>query len=163
MGIQQASFMSTALASGSAVTVIGPWQMYIYATESTGRVRVTYHTDGTISRQIDGPVVIATTGGSRWYNPTTAGIGDTHWIRATPSNVFNGGSNNNSGLNTWLQLNTDRFWELNLNDFVGTGSSSSRFTRLLFEIATDSGGSNIVARSTNNILSGEYYAYSGGF
>lgn len=159
MGIQQASLIASTLASGAVVPIIGPWRLYIYATNSTGRARITYHTDGTISRTIDGPVVIGTVGGSRWYNPTTVGIGTTHWIRATATDVVNSAPNAGSGVGTWLQLTSDRFWEVNLNDFVGGGSSQTRFVRLLFEIATDSGGSNIVARSTDNVLLGEYYTY----
>lgn len=53
-------------------------------------------------------------------------------------------------LNTWHQLNTDRLWTLTAN--AGTGATSITFTA---ELATDSGGTNIVASSTGNTLTAE--------
>lgn len=74
---------------------------------------------------------------SSWYNPTTPGIGTTHWVRATQ---VSGDAIGGAAMNTWLQLNAVRTWQLHVNNF-GVGKSGVA----TFEIATDAAGVTIIA------------------
>jgi hypothetical protein len=70
-----------------------------------------------------------------WYRNGGATIGDGFWVRAT---VTSGGLSGGSGTGTWLQLSSSRNWQRNRTT---VGSSAGTIT---LEIATDSGGTNIV-------------------
>lgn len=96
----------------------------------TGTLR--FNTDGTIT-QVETP-----NGGGgtmQWYSPTTASIGTSYWVRCTrqSGNALNVGTEN-----TWQQLSANRTFGYSSTTDVMDGF----FT---FQLATDSGGANIVA------------------
>jgi hypothetical protein len=69
-----------------------------------------------------------------WHSNPTATVGDTFWIRATPTTgTFTSGTTG-----SWLQMNIDNVWT------VSAPSLGSKSCTCTFEIATDSGGTNIV-------------------
>lgn len=71
----------------------------------------------------------------------------TYWIRATEYANTTGNNhswtNSTHNLNTWYQLNTNRLW--NFEDNSLTASYVGRSVTLKIDIASDSGGSTIVA------------------
>ena len=78
-----------------------------------------------------------------WGTPTTAGAGSGFWIRFTRT-FFSGGAGNSATASTgWLQLNTTR--SIDVTRTSGFGVTTADYT---IEIATDSGGSNIVATAS---------------
>ena len=81
-------------------------------------------------------------GSSSWGSPTTVGIGASYWARITPTS----GSFDSNSASAWTQLTSGAGCQL-ANTF---GSYSVTFT---VEIATDSGGSNIVFTRTGNVMS----------
>lgn len=99
---------------------------------------VTFNTDGTVSGTIGGTGSNGATG-DRWYQPTESGIGSGYWIRATLSSGLSP-NNGNPGVGTWLALSSGRTWGYT----SGGGTLGTRDGTLLFEIASDSGGSTVV-------------------
>lgn len=79
-------------------------------------------------------------GPSNWVNvaPTT-GIGNSYWMRVNVSNVTNTAYTNISP-GTWYQLSLDRTFAVQ-----NTGTALEGTGDFTISIATDSGGSNIVA------------------
>lgn len=79
-----------------------------------------------------------------WATPTTAGIGSNYYIRFTRT-FFSGGFGGDTATPStgWLQLNSGE----GIQVFNGSGSAvtSAEYT---IEIATDSGGSNIIATAS---------------
>jgi hypothetical protein len=100
---------------------------------STGvaRSNITFQTDGT-ETHVSG----VTVNGPNWTTPTTAGIGNTHWIKIVPDASVLA----TTGLvaNTWTQLSVAR--PITLTSGVGARSSSGTAY-----IATDAAGANIVS------------------
>ena len=96
-------------------------------------------TDGTMQRYItDGQSYSSwSPDPMEWAFPARAGIGNRYWIKAT-SNVADDPNSGNS-VGTWHALTSDVefVWQ---RSALGTKSGSVKI-----EIATDSGGSNIVA------------------
>ena len=96
-----------------------------------------FNSDGSIQRNLNGGYSAWNPTPDEWSarQPITA-IGDNYWIRAT----LDAGSTPTAGtLNTWQQLSTNREWYIS-RPVVGV----STFT-VKIEIATDSGGTNIIA------------------
>lgn len=95
---------------------------------------VNFRFDGTVSGSVS-----PTTGGANeangdmWYQPATAGIGSSYWIRATLSS---GTTPTTGTMNTWQQLDVTRTWE----NKSGLGNVGSRSSTILFEISATSGG-----------------------
>lgn len=79
-----------------------------------------------------------------WGTPTTAGAGNSYWVRATLSS----GSTPSGTLNTWLQLSTTRGWSV----FRSSSSVGTTTSVLTIQIATDSGGSNIIDTATITLV-----------
>lgn len=80
-----------------------------------------------------------------WATPTTTNVGTNYYIRFTRT-FFSGsspGNNTATGTTGWLQLNSYRSIEV----FNG-GVQSSVTADYTIEIATDSGGSNIIATAS---------------
>ena len=106
--------------------------------------KVTFGTDGSITQY-------TTLGGSAayadgWYYANTTGIGAYFWIRCT----VNSGAVGGSGTGTWLALTADRYWYV---EWVLTfaGSNTANIT---VQIASDSGGTNIVSSCTFDLTAG---------
>lgn len=113
---------------------------------TTYRVQIIFQTDGTIDiGQLIG-----------------AGIQNVEEYSANPSNIWvrctNTGGNDMTGgaaRNTWHQCNVQRIFEMEYTSGGGNDSITGEFT---FELATDSGGSNIVATATGiTVSAGELF------
>ncbi|MHC4371641.1 MAG: hypothetical protein ACYSW8_28840, partial [Planctomycetota bacterium] len=92
--------------------------------------------DGSLQRTITGTYSDFST---EWGTPESSTVGDGYWVRATKiSGIDPNGTN--SGFGTWLQLNATREWSHLQTTIAATGP-----TKIKLELATDSGGSNIVA------------------
>lgn len=98
---------------------------------SDASASITLVTDGSVSKIGNQPGSSM----SNWYLPNTVGIGTSHWVRATVTS----GTLTSGTAGTWLQLSSNRTW--NKQQTI-IGASSVTFT---LELATDSGGANIVA------------------
>lgn len=98
-----------------------------------------FYSDGTWDANLDGNGVV----GDNWATPTTANVGTNFYIRFTRTS-FNGGSFNSATASTgFLQLNTTQGVIVARTSTPGT--ASAEYT---IEIATDSGGSNIIANAS---------------
>lgn len=97
---------------------------------ATATATTTFQTDGSVTHATSsspGPM-------SSWFLPNVAGIGNSHWVRATiVSGTFTTGT-----AGSWLALSSLRTWTKTQNV---VGASTVSFT---LELATDSGGTNIV-------------------
>lgn len=100
---------------------------------------LTFDSDG------DGTMAGISSDSFNWFQPTTAGIGAGYWIRLT----VNSGTSPTGGspTATWLQLNSARSWSLTRTTI---GTSSGNYT---LQIASDSGGANIVSDATITMTS----------
>lgn len=77
-----------------------------------------------------------------WYLPTTAAIGNGYWVRAN----ITGDAPAGPASGAWSQLNINRTWSLSQSS-VGTKTCT-----LSLAIATDAGGTNIIATGTATIF-----------
>lgn len=91
-----------------------------------------YRDDGRIT-DVDDRMV------DNWGSPTTSGAGAAYWVRAT---LISGATPDGSALNTWHQMSTNPFWSITRN---GDGIT---WSNLNIQIASDSGGSNILDTHT---------------
>ncbi len=84
-----------------------------------------------------------------WATPTTTGIGSSYWIRFTRTS-FSGsfGGNTATPSTGWLQLSGNPGISV-----YNAGSEAIATAEYTIEIATDSGGSNIIATATFITLS----------
>lgn len=106
------------------------------------------NTNGTLEITNNGTV----TATHQWYNPTTTGIGNTHWVRFTrTSETLAGvGSKSTTASTGWLALTAQQSVQAFANATAGTIASARGIYTV--EIATDSGGSNIVCSGSYDIL-----------
>jgi len=109
-----------------------------------GYITLTFNTNGTWSCVGS---VSGTIASGNWASPTTSGVGSLYWIRwtRTASTLGGGSSTPSSG---WLGLDAARTITVT-NDGTSGGYVDSTYT---LEIATDSGGSNVVASCTGTYL-----------
>ena len=82
-----------------------------------------------------------TPGSSNWYTPTTTGIGNSYYVKYTVTS----GSASSNAASSFTLLNTPP-------SITKTASAGSGTCTFKIEIATDSGGTNIVFTSTGNVL-----------
>lgn len=84
-----------------------------------------------------------------WVTPTTAGIGTGKYVKFTLNSVSGtGGTWTNT--TAWLQLSTTQFVQVTETSGTG-GASRTRGANYTVQIATDSGGTNIVTSGTVTI------------
>lgn len=108
-------------------------------------------TDASCSLQLNTDGTMSSTGnfstvGPNWYLPTSTGVGANYWVRMTVT----AGSNPTVGtVGSWLQLSSNRAWTWTRTT---TGVLSATVT---VELATDSGGANIIATKTGIVVSAE--------
>jgi hypothetical protein len=102
----------------------------------TASAEVKYNNNGTKERRINGGSYV---GNGNWYSPTTASIGDTHWVRFTK--VSESGATISGTFGSWLQLNSSR----SLSISTSSGEASGV---IIIELSTDSSGTPIVATGT---------------
>jgi hypothetical protein len=77
-----------------------------------------------------------------WASPTTTGIGSSYWIRVTRTFFSGGLFNSATGSTGWLQLSSAQIITVTTGGYDGSGADYT------VQIATDSGGSNIVATAS---------------
>jgi hypothetical protein len=99
-----------------------------------------FNSNGTIQTQTSDTGI---QGSGNWASPTTAGIGSSYWIRVTQTGSF-GSSTTEYGnaRGVWISLSITPFFG------VERSSNGAGYRQYTVEIATDSGGSNIVATKT---------------
>jgi hypothetical protein len=101
------------------------------------------NTNGTWDQRDNNGVQISGT----WGSPSVSGIGSNYWVKFTLNSV-SGSTGSATATTGWQQLNAARNVDLlKLNG--GTITYSGNYT---VQIASDSGGSNIVATASNFIL-----------
>lgn len=99
---------------------------------------ITFGTDGVITMaRVNGGTTT-----SDWGTPTTPGEGANYWVRAT---LNSGSTPSGPALGSWHQLSSSRAWALTRTS-VGVLSC-----QLNVQIASDSGGSNILSSCTVNL------------
>jgi hypothetical protein len=94
----------------------------------------------------DGYINVFTNGlnytSGQWTSPITSGIGSSYWMRFTQTSSFGSTDLIGSGTGVWHQLSS------NPSIGVSKGSVGGGYRIFNIQIATDSGGSNIVASTT---------------
>ena len=89
-------------------------------------------------------------GAGSWATPNTAGIGSSYWIRFTQTATSGGPiTAYGSARGVWIQMSSVLYFGVSR-----TANGTGYFTYTV-QIASDSGGSNIVATATNIELSAE--------
>lgn len=101
---------------------------------------LTFNSDGTISYAATAND-LSSPGSTSWYAPTITGIGSLYWIRLTATT----GTFTTNGASAFTSLAS----AISATKSATTGAASVTFT---IEIASDSGGTNIVLTSTGNQL-----------
>lgn len=106
---------------------------------------ITFNSNGTISL---GTSNLGTQGSGNWATPTTTNIGSSYWIRATQTGSYGtggigGATQYGSTRGVWISLQNVPTYGVSR---TGNGMGGFYYT---FQIATDSGGSNIIATVTN--------------
>lgn len=129
MGIHQAF-----LGSGGGRVVSPLTDRNVVASSISAEPTVTVKTDGTLYRT---GISSAT---DQWFEPTTAGIGSSYWVRFT---VTAGDALSYTPGSGWLQISEDRL--------IGNVREGKPTSVVLIEIASDSGGSNVVTSGTFTI------------
>lgn len=124
-------------ASSVVVSIPGTFNASDSQTGTTATAEVAFNSDGTA---YNGPNQLSPLG--TWATPTGAGVGDDFWIRATVTS----GALSSGTTGSWLQLSSNRSWTV-ARSFPGISSAT-----VTFEIATDSGGSNIVDSGSGTLL-----------
>lgn len=136
--------MSGAVLVAAAIVAVNPYVLWngltVFASDSistpgVAQAGMQFNTDGSCT-------LIGSLGTNpNWYTPTTGSIGNSHWVRATVLT----GSITSGTTGSWLQLSSARSWS-RLTGTLGVSGAT-----VLIEIATDSGGTNIVSTGTLNI------------
>lgn len=143
-------FLNTSNAAvGAIVPSLPSMSLTKYITGSGGvTARVIVYSDGRYYGDIQAPLVVRTDGD--WYTPRKTGVGSSYWgrMRYTGSNPVQDFATGDDPMDTWISLGSTRMWTKNISR--STAGATTRTYTLIFEIASDAAGSNIV--STGNIF-----------
>jgi hypothetical protein len=126
----------------------------IYGTAYPGEsayAELTFNSNGTITA---GTSNSGTQSSGNWATPTTTGIGSSYWVRATQTGSygtggFGGATQYGSAKGVWHQISNTPYFGVSR---TGNGMGGFYYT---IQIASDSGGSNILATATNVEIAAE--------
>jgi hypothetical protein len=100
-----------------------------------------FKSNGTWETQENGSLITS----GNWGSPTTSGAGSNYWVRFTRTSFTPiGGPEYSTATTGWLNLGSDQVIQV-YTYFDNIDASSGTYT---IQIATDSGGANIVATAT---------------
>jgi len=140
-GIASGAINMNALHGKSAITIGMSVAPYITAgnanTSGSVTASFTLNSNGTCSATA-APITDEANYPANWATSTTTGIGSSYWARVTVTS----GSLTSGTTGSWVQLSSNTTWSKNT---TGTGGATVLFT---LEIASDSGGSNILVTKT---------------
>ena len=127
--------------SGGAVSAFGgnmTGSQFGGTVTTTASVTVIMWPDGTFTGGFTGNVGgVNSAAGDVWYNPVTAGIGNSHWVRATVTgSVLTSGT-----INVWTQLSVNQSWVLR----TAASAFSFKSSTLVLDVSSSASGSPIVA------------------
>jgi hypothetical protein len=88
-------------------------------------------------------------GAGSWATPNTAGIGSSYWIRFTQTASVGGTTEYGSARGVWNQISSTLYFG------VSRTANGAGYRTYTVQIASDSGGSNIVATKTGIELGAE--------
>ena len=126
-----------AIVSGRAsLRLEGGTARHMTVAPTPASAHIIFGTDGTHHKSVGGVV----TNFQNWYQPTTPGIGNFFWIKAT----YTGAIPTGSPTGVWLQLDSARTWGLARS----SGESESDIT---VQLAADAAGAQIIATGFYNI------------
>ena len=108
-----------------------------YTTSTSITIYLFFNADGTWSVQDDSGELNS----GNWGSPTTSGGGGAYWIRFTLTDARPIGTENPFALSGWNNLGSAQYCTTNVS-FVDIQAQTATWT---IQIATDSGGSNIIA------------------
>lgn len=135
------SIQSVAYSSGGIVGAFTAWGVFADSAPGiSAAASLTFAADGSISYAATAGD-LSSPGSTQWYNPITSAIGANYYIRFTATS----GTFTTNDASTFTILSSSR----TVTKSATTGAASVTFT---IEIATDSGGTNIVFTSTSNQL-----------
>jgi Putative phage tail protein len=103
---------------------------------TTANAWLNYNNDGSITGHRAPP--------SAWFLPLTAGVGSSYWVKAT---VVAGNTPSGNTTGSWLAASGNLVWY----DSVTGGPGTGKDTQLQVQVATDSGGTNIVSNAVHYI------------
>jgi hypothetical protein len=138
----------------SAITISLSSAAGVYGTAYPGdfaSAELMFLPNGTISYSSSN---MGTGSSGNWATPTTTGIGSSYWIRATQTGSygtggFGGATQYGSAKGVWHPISNTPYFGVSR---TGNGMGGFYYT---LQIASNSGGSNIVATATNVELSAE--------
>lgn len=121
---------------------------YSNSNNSGSTINFNLNSDGTWEIVYQGNFGTPADTGNYTVTPT-AGDGDSFWVRFTRTAVSSsgGGSLTSTATTGWLDLSTNQGVVIDATD-TGSGEDGTSNATYTVEIATDSGGSNIVSTST---------------
>ena len=131
----------------SAISISVP-ALGVYGTEYPGLVaygELIFNSNGTIQA---GTSNIGIQSAGNWATPTTTGIGSSYWVRFTQTGSygtggFGGATQYGSAKGVWHQISSTLYFGVQR---TGNGMGGFYYT---VQIASDSGGSNILATRTD--------------
>jgi hypothetical protein len=130
-----AGFTTVSLASLPSNTFV------FYTSSFTIEAVLVFYSNGTWETQENGSLITS----GNWGSPTTSGAGSNYWVRFTRTGYTPIGDPEYSTATTgWENLGADRLIQV-YTYFDNISASSGTYT---IQIATDSGGANIVATRT---------------
>lgn len=103
------------------------------------------NSDGSISTLATPSDGGSSIGSTAWHKPVASGVGNAYWVRFTPTS----GTLTTNDAVGFTALSSSR----SVTKGNTTGTNSCTFT---IDIATDSGGTNIVLTSTGNIVRNDH-------
>ena len=111
-----------------------------------------FNTDGTVDQHTDDnttDMYVQVDAATDWIIPNSAAT-TSHWIQVQQNSQTGGGTLSGSVGTSWVQMSSSLEWSIERQAVSGVGTS---FWSLAVAIATDSGGSNIVASGTYTLTS----------